>query len=331
MMPARGERARLVLLGTGGTIAATAAHASQLSDYSVTEPIDAMLAGLPGARELADIRCEQLFNVDSRLMSTARVLRLARRLDALLRDPGVDGVVVTHGTDTLEETAFFLHLTVRSAKPVVLVGAMRPASALSADGPLNLYNALRVAAHPASRDCGILVVMNDCILAARDVRKGHTTRVDAFDGTGAAMIGLLDDGSVSILQRPVLAEAPAFSLRRLRSLPRVDILYDHQDAGEHLYAASIQAGVAGIVVAGLGNGSLSQAATRGCARARRHGIVCVRASRVPEGRVGAKVSDARDGLLPSGGLNPAQARILLRLALAAGLDRPGIAGLLAQA
>ncbi len=318
--PAARAPARLVLLGTGGTIAATAGHASQLTDYTVTEGIDAMLAAVPGAAALADIRCEQVFNVDSRQLTTARVLRLARRIDALLRDPGVDGVVVTHGTDTLEETAFFLHLTVRHLKPVVLVGAMRPGSALSADGPLNLYNALLVARDPLSRDCGVLVAMNDRILAARHVAKGHTTRVDAFGAAEPGALGWISDGAVRIAQRPVLPAAAPFSLAGLRGLPKVDILYDHQDAGDHLYQAAIEAGVAGIVVAGLGNGSLSPAALRGCARARRRGIQCVRASRVPWGEVTAKAADEQDGILASRGLNPQQARTLLRLALARGLD-----------
>jgi len=316
--------ARLVLLGTGGTIASTAGRASQLTDYAVTEGIEAMLAAVPGAEALGAIRCEQVFNVDSRRFSTARVLRLARRIDTLLRDPAVDGVVVTHGTDTLEETAFFLHLTIRHPKPVVLVGAMRPGSALSADGPLNLYNALLVARDPLSRDCGILVVMNDSILAARHIAKGHTTRVDAFRAEGPGTLGGISDGTVRILQRPALLATAAFPLKGLRGLPAVDILYDHQDAGEHLYQAAIEAGAAGIVVAGLGNGSLSPAAIRGCARARRHGIQCVRASRVPHGEVTAKATDARDGILASHGLNPQQARTLLRLALATGLDTDAI-------
>lgn len=316
--------ARLVLLGTGGTIAATAGDASQLTDYAVTEGIDTMLAAVPGARALADIRCEQLFNVDSRQLTTAKVLRLARRLDTLLHDPSVDGIVVTHGTDTLEETAFLLHLTIRHPKPVVLVGAMRPGTALSADGPLNLYNALRVARDPISRDCGILVAMNDRILAARHAGKQHTTRVDAFGVGGTGELGWISDGVVRILQRPVLPATAPFPLKGLRRLPAVDIVYDHQDAGEHLYRAAIEAGVAGIVVAGLGNGSLSQAALNGCRRARRRGIVCVRASRVPHGEVTAKSSDDDDGLLAAHGLNPLQARTLLRLALATGLDIPAI-------
>lgn len=317
-------RPRLVLIGTGGTIAATAGDARTLTGYRVTQGIEAMLAAIPGAADVADIRCEQPFNVDSRDLSTARVLRLARTVDRHLRDPDVDGVVITHGTDSLEETAFFLHLTVRGPKPVVLVGAMRPASALSADGPLNLVNALLAAADPASRDRGVLVVMNDRIVAARYAAKRHTTRVDAFGTDGAGVLGAVTDGRVRYAMRPDLSDTAVFSLAGLRALPPVDIVLDYQDAPPHPYTAAIQAGVRGIVVAAMGNGSLSPAAVRGCAQATRRGLVCVRASRVPDGLV----TDAADAPLAAQALNPLQARIALRLALARGMDRAGIADLL---
>lgn len=317
-------RPRLVLIGTGGTIAATAGDARTLTGYRVTQGIEAMLAAIPGAADVADIRCEQPFNVDSRDLSTARVLRLVRTVDRHLRDPDVDGVVITHGTDSLEETAFFLHLTVRGPKPVVLVGAMRPASALSADGPLNLVNALLAAADPASRDRGVLVVMNDRIVAARYAAKRHTTRVDAFGTDGADVLGAVTDGRVRYAMRPDLSDTAVFSLAGLRALPPVDIVLDYQDAPPHPYTAAIQAGVRGIVVAAMGNGSLSPAAVRGCAQATRRGLVCVRASRVPDGLV----TDAADAPLAAQALNPLQARIALRLALARGMDRAGIADLL---
>jgi L-asparaginase len=323
-MPPTSRPARIVLLGTGGTIAATAEQATGLTDYSITEGIASMLDALPGARELADIRCEQLFNVDSSQISSSMVLRLARRIDALTRDPRIDGIVVTHGTDTLEETAFLLHLTIHSPKAVVLVGAMRPASALSADGPLNLYNALLLASHPDSRGCGILLMMNDQILAARYATKRHTSRVDAFNGSGPGVLGWISEGVPRIVQGMVHSPLPAFSLRGLAKLPRVDILYDHQDAGVHLYEASIAAGAKGIVIAGTGNGSMSPGAHKGSVLARRKGVVCVRSSRVPQGEVGARETDVAGGLVCSHRLNPPQSRILLMLALAHGLDRAAI-------
>lgn len=312
-------RSRLVLIGTGGTIAATAGAAQQLTDYTVTQGIAAMLAAVPGAGDLADIVTEQAFNVDSRTLRATQVLRLARRVQRHLQSPKIDGVVITHGTDTLEETAFFLHLTVRSDKPVVLVGAMRPGSALSADGPLNLYNALRVASDPASRQRGVLVVMNDCIIAARKAMKLSTTQVQAFGADGIGVLGTVQAGAPDYwapLELP--GTSPLFSLQGLRELPTVDILLDYQDAPLHPYQSAVAAGTRGLVVAGMGNGSLSPAAERGCTYALRHGLACIRASRVPRGCVTASSRDAR--LLAAGALNPWQARILLRLALAHGWD-----------
>ena len=318
-------RPRLVLIGTGGTIAATAGDARTLTGYTVSQGIEAMLAAIPGAADIADIRCEQPFNIDSRHLGSAQVLRLARQVDRHLRSPDVDAVVVTHGTDTLEETAFFLHLTVRSPKPIVLIGAMRPATALSADGPLNLVNALLTAADPASQGRGVLVVMNDRILAARQVAKRHTTRVDAFD-VGA--LGMVADGRVFYASRPDLPDTAPLPLTGVRSLPGVDLILDYQDAPLHPYQAAIQAGSRGIVVAGMGNGSLSPAAARGCAQAIRRGLICICASRVPDGPVTSAL-DA-DGLLAAQTLNPLQARIALRLALARGMDRAAIESLLGR-
>lgn len=315
---------RLALLGTGGTIAATAGAASRLTDYTVTEGIESMLDAVPEARTLGDIHCEQICNTDSSRLSVRTVLKLARRIDRLLRDPELAGIVITHGTDTLEETAFLLHLLIHDPRPVVLVGAMRPASALSADGPLNLYHALQLAASPIARDCGVLVAMNDQILSARAVTKSHTSRVDAFNPAGPGLLGWTGHGGPRIVQRPAHTVAHAFTLKGLGKLPQVDILYDHQDAGLHLYQASILAGAAGIVIAGTGNGSLSPAAARGSMLARRRGLICVRSSRVPNGEVGARDTDRSTGLLCSHDLNPQQSRILLMLALAHGLDEAAI-------
>ncbi|HEX7387078.1 MAG TPA: asparaginase [Castellaniella sp.] len=306
----------LVLIGTGGTIAATANAAQQLTDYTVTQGIAAMLAAVPGAHELADIHCEQLFNIDSRAMGSAQVLRLARRIEQHLKSGAVDGIVVTHGTDTLEETAFLLHLTLQCQVPVVLVGAMRPGSALSADGPLNLYNALLVACDPASQARGVLVAMNDTIVSARAALKLSTTQVQAFGVDGTGVLGSITDRVVRYWARPDVPANPLCSLKGLRRLPAVDLILDYQDAPLHPYQAAIAAGASGIVVAGMGNGSLSSAAERGCRLATRHGLVCIRASRVPRGAVTLKSSDHDTGLLAAGALNALQARTVLRLALA---------------
>lgn len=318
--------ARLVLLGTGGTIASTAGDAAALTDYAVTETVDSLLSGVPGVADIARVRCERVFDVDSSKLTQGMVCQLAVRVKALLAKPSVDGVVITHGTDTIEETAYFLQLVVRSRKPVVLVGAMRPGSALSADGSLNLRNALCLAASPEARGLGVLVLLNDRFFSARFVSKMNTTRVDAFDAPDYGSLGLIAGGRIYRAQSPVLPGPDFTDLPASPDdvLPSVDVIYDHQGAGLHLYTASIRAGVAGIVVAACGNGNLSPNAQKGLRRAVARGIVCVRSSRVPSGVVTHSARDEEDGLVAGSGLNPQKARILLMLALTKTKDRAEI-------
>lgn len=317
---------RIVVLGTGGTIASTASDATTLSDYAVTQSVSALLGEDSGIERLMRVEYRQPLNVDSREITNSMLLALATEIESLLADPDIDGAVVTHGTDTLEETAYFLSLTLKLGKPVVIVGAMRPSSAISADGRLNLYNALVLAASPKARGLGVLVTLNDQFFAARFVSKFHTTRVDAFRAPDQGSLGAIRDGQVQVYQVPagLHPETPAFSLAGLAQLPDVDIIYDHQSAGPHHYQASIDARAAGIVVAACGNGSLSPNAQAGLAQAVQAGIACVRSSRVPTGAVTHSRFDAANGLIASGGLNPQKARILLMLALTVAQDRDEI-------
>ncbi|NYT37522.1 asparaginase [Allopusillimonas soli] len=311
------QRPAIVVVGTGGTIASTASQATTLTNYTVTQQADALLAAVPGIQSLADISCMQIFNVDSRAITDTMRLRLARKVDRLLEQPDVDGVVITHGTDTMEETAYFLNLTIKSAKPVIVTGAMRPASALSADGPLNLYNAVLLAASSEAQGLGVLVMLNDRAHAARLVSKIHTTHVDAFTSGEAGCVAEVQDGSIVSLRppaRPHTLDTP-FALRQIRRLPRVDILYDYQGAGLHLYKAAIEAGARGIVVAACGNGSLTPQAERGLRLAARQGVVCARSSRTGAGRVTPDLGLARRGILSADDLNAQKARLLLMLAL----------------
>ncbi|MYN13027.1 type II asparaginase [Pusillimonas sp. TS35] len=322
----------IALLGTGGTIAATAAHASAVTDYDVTEGVDALLAVVPELATLAHIVPHQVFNTDSRYMTGDHLLRLCAAVQAALDQPAIAGAVVTHGTDTIEETAYFLNLMLKSAKPVVLTGAMRPASALSADGPMNLFDAVAVAASPAARGHGVLVAMNGAIHGAREVSKHHTTQVQAFWSGEAGCMGSIQGGVVSLWHTALRAhtmETP-FSLQALaggEALPRVDILYDHQDAGAHLCQASIQAGVDGIVIAAMGNGSLSAGMQAGVKAASEHGLLCIRSTRTGAGPVTHSRDDDALGTLCANTLNPQKARILLMLALTVTGDRAAIQGL----
>jgi len=319
----------IALLGTGGTIASTAPQSAAVTDYDVTEGVQALLDAVPEIQALAALQPAQVFNVDSRCITTAMLLELGRAVQAVLDRPDIQGAVITHGTDTLEETAYFLNLVLKSSKPVVLVGAMRPGSAISADGPLNLFNAVLLAASAQSHGLGVLITLNGAVHAARYAAKQHTSNVQAFSSGDEGCLGHVYDGRVAITRAPGHPHTlhTPFSMEALRDsagLPPVDILYDHQDAGLHLYEASIRAGVRGIVVAGTGNGSLSPQAEAGLGLAAQQGLICVRATRTGAGPVSASRNDEKRGLVSAGTLNPQKARILLMLALARGGGRAEI-------
>lgn len=321
---APGETARekplVVVLATGGTIAGRGGDATVTVGYkAAVVGVEALVETVPELRKLARIRAEQVFQIASENMTPAHWLTLSRKVNACLQDPEVVGLVITHGTDTTEETAWFLELTVGSDKPVVLTAAMRPSTALSADGPLNLYNAVAVAASPEARGKGVLVAMNDRIHAARDVAKAHTTAVDAFQSSGAGPLGYLVSGQPvfdRLPGRPV-KQRPAFDVSGAESLPLVEIVYACGGSGRRLLDAAVATGARGIVNAGVGNGSLSQEALAGCQEAVKKGVAVVRASRTGAGPVvrNGEVRDDDYGFVAAGTLSPQKARILLMLAL----------------
>lgn len=319
-----GQYPVVALIGTGGTIASVAPAETQLSDYTVTAGVDALIQAVPALQKLATFEFEQVCNIESHSIDDALLLRIAHRVKAWLALDHVRAVVVTHGTDTLEETAYFLNLVVDSPKPVVLVGAMRPSSALSADGPLNLFHAVSVAVSAESAGKGAFVVMNDRIIAARHVAKGHTTNVDAFVIPEQGCLGVVSGRDVQYFNAPVRRHTVNSEFRldpALSALPPVDIIYDYQGAGVHLYEAALRAGARGIVMAGTGNGSLSPAALAGAKLAVSAGVPFVRASRVWQGSVRPSQRDGQLGLVAAQSLNPQKARVLLRLALLETRDR----------
>jgi L-asparaginase len=228
-------------------------------------------------------------------------------------------VVITHGTDTIEETAYFLNLVVKSKKPVVLTAAMRPSTALSADGPLNFFNAVAVAANKDAAGRGVLVVVNDWVHGASSLTKTSTTAVQTFLSPLSGLIATVAYGEVEFYRGPVGRHTAdsEFSVDGLKTLPRVDIIMAHENMDGALINAAGAAGAKGLVIAGVGNGNMTRAALDALAAQAKKGIVCVRSTRVVTGQVGrnVEVEDDKLGFVASLGHNPQKARVLLRLAL----------------
>jgi len=309
----------IVILATGGTIAGAGASSTGSAYTSGQVKIEAMIDAVPNIRTLANLKGEQLANVGSQDMSVKVWLDLAKRINELLASKDCDGVVITHGTDTQEETAYFLNLTVKSDKPVVLTGSMRPSTALSADGPLNMYNAVALAANPAAKGYGVMVVMNDEIHAAKDVKKMYSTPVQTFQSPQEGMIGTVIFGDILFFHKPHGRNTinSEFSVAGVTSLPRVDIVYGCADMSPDLIDIMVKAGAKGIVIAGVGDGNMNAATLEAAKKAAKAGIWIVRATRVPIGAVLVKgeVNDKEFGTICSDELNPQKARVLLMLAM----------------
>ncbi|HET9220807.1 MAG TPA: type II asparaginase, partial [Terriglobia bacterium] len=225
------RKPNITILATGGTIAGAAASGTQAGYTSGAVTIDAMIAAVPGIRDVANIKGEQVSNVGSQDMSFDILLKLAKRINELTKSNDVDGIVITHGTDTMEESAYFLNLTVKTEKPVVMVGSMRPSTAVSADGPLNLYNAVGVAADPKARGRGVLVVMNDWIHAAHSLTKTSTTAVQTFMSPVRGLVGTAAYGKNDFYTTPEWRHTTKseFDISNVTTLPRVDIIYAYMD------------------------------------------------------------------------------------------------------
>jgi L-asparaginase len=318
-------KSRITILTTGGTIAASGADAAATTIYSLDPARNPVMDLMDMLRPAADVTLEPFCHVPSHDLTMADVLALARRIEALQAGGAADGIVVTHGTDTLEETAFVLDLVLAPGGPVVLTGAARPSSALSADGPLNLLNAVRVATSPDAADRGVLTCMNDRIGAARFIAKRHTSAPDAFRSDEQGLVGAVNGAEVDFFSRAGARGAPRFRLDTIGDLPRVTIIYGHLGMDSRMIELAIQDGASGIVVAATGNGSMPAAIKPALAQARHAGIPVVRASRVGSGAVSAGPADTEYGTIPAGWLNPQKARLLLMLALGQGRDRASIA------
>lgn len=313
------KKPSVVILATGGTIAGSAESQTQAGYASGQVGVEVLIDAVPQLVEIAEVHGEQVANVGSQNMNDDVWLKLAKRINELAKSSEVDGIVVTHGTDTMEETAFFLNLVVRTDKPVVLTGSMRPSTALSADGPLNIFNAVAVAADPEAKGRGVLVVANDSIHGARAIIKSNTTQVETFISPQRGLIGLVQYGKTLYFRVPYALHTykSELSVEGVEKLPRVDILYIYEGASGDLIDAAVKAGARGIVAAGVGNGNMTDSALQALAEAAKQGVVCVRSTRVPTGFVGrnVEVNDDELGLVASYEHNPQKARVLLRLAL----------------
>jgi L-asparaginase type II len=319
-VPAAAKLPNVTILATGGTIAGTGSSSTTTVGYTAaTVGVQSLIKAVPELAKVANVSGEQVFQIASENMGDAQWLLLAKRVNVLLAQPNVDGIVITHGTDTLEETAYFLDLVVKSRKPVVLVGAMRPSTALSADGPIHLYNAVLLAGSQEAVGKGVLVAMNDQIQAARDVSKTNTSTLDSFKTTELGMLGYIQ-GSRPFFYRQSLRKHTVeteFDIGALQSLPQVDIVYGYANMGPVAIDAFMAAGARGIIHAGVGDGSLAAKAIPALKAARAKGALVVRASRVGQGIV-ARNGEANDDELDfvvSDTLSAQKARILLMLAL----------------
>ncbi len=314
------------VIATGGTIAGAQASAQDYGYKSGAYDVDTLINAVPNLDKLARISGEQVVNIGSQDMNDTVWLQLATSVATALAKDDVDAVLVMHGTDTLEETSYFLSLVTKSPKPVVMVGSMRPATAISADGPGNIYNGVAVATDPKANGRGTLVSLNDEFHYARNVVKTDTTSVQTFQSINRGPAGLVHTGTVEWFEpmdKKVGAQTE-FSVDGLDKLPRVDILYAHANMSADLIDAAVANGAKGLVMAGVGDGNMTTPALQALKKAADAGIVVVRSTRLPKGLVlrNNEVNDDEMGFVASGELNPAKSRVLLQLALTRTTD-PG--------
>ena len=317
-------RKKIFILASGGTITGLAASPVDITGYMAgAADVKALLARVPEVNSLAEIATEDVCGIASENATPELWLNRARRAEALLADADIDGLVVTSGTDTLEELAYFLNLVLPTDKPVVVVGAMRPLSAYGADGPMNLYNAVAVAAAEESRGMGVLVVMNDTVISARGVQKQDCARLNTMEGGDFGTLGYVLAGDVRFFAAPCRRHTAAaeFRLADIYDLPPVEIFYMSAGADARLLNCMLDLGACGVVVAGFGNGTVSDSVAERLHDLQNEGVVCVITSRCQTGLARATVP----GLIAGADLSPQKARVLLMLCLAVGLGNSDIA------
>ena len=311
---------KIMILATGGTIAGAQAAPSEAGYKSGTFSVEELIRAVPKLKDVADLSAEQIANIGSQTMNHEVWLKLASRINAVLQEK-FDGVVITHGTDTMEETAFFLSLVVKSEKPVVLVGSMRPATAIGADGPANLYNAVALAGNPLAKGRGPMVVLNDEIHYAREAQKMNSTQLDTFKSPNRGRAGVMNTGAVHFFypNNARHTTQSEFSVEGIaaKDLPKVEIVYSYANAGRDLVDSLVEKGTKGIVLAGVGDGNTTDALLSGLEDAAKKGVAVVRATRTGSGLVvrNVEIDDDKMGFIAAMELNPQKARILLMLGL----------------
>jgi L-asparaginase len=311
---------KIVLLATGGTIAGVQPSPTDPGYKAGAVSIDSLIKAVPQMKDLADISGEQISNIGSQTMTNDVWLKLAERVNEALKGDA-DGVVITHGTDTLEETGYFLTLVVKSDKPVVLVGSMRPSTAIGADGPANLFDAVSLAVNPEAKGRGALIILNDEIHYAREVTKTNSTQLNTFKSPNRGRAGVMHTGKAFFYFPNDVRHTTKsqFSVDGVKpeDLPRVEVVYSYANFGRETIDFLVQQGVEGIVLAGVGDGNTTDTAIAGLADAAKKGVAVVRATRTGSGIVArnVEVDDDKLGLIASMELSPQKARILLMLGL----------------
>lgn len=312
---------KIKVLATGGTIAGAQATQADAGYKSGSFSVDDLIKAVPQLKNIAEMSGEQVANIGSQTMNHEVWLKLAARVNEVLCNSETDGVVITHGTDTMEETGYFLSLVVKSDKPVVLVGSMRPATAISADGPINLYNAVALAGNPEAKGRGPLIVLNDTIHYARESQKMHSTRMDTFASPNRGIAGMMNTGKAffysAITTRHTTKSEFSIDGLTVANLPRVEVAYSYANLGGDIIDTLVEKGVKGIVLAGVGDGNTTDAALAALERAAKKGVVVVRCSRTGSGVVdrNVEVNDDKLGFIAGMELNAQKARVLLMLGL----------------
>ena len=311
------DKPGVMIYATGGTIAGASKSNTDTTNYKAGSiGVETLINAVPELKDVATVSGEQISNVASGDITQSILLKMAKSINNKLADSETHGVVITHGTDTTEETAFFLDLTVKTYKPVVVVGAMRPATAISADGPMNLLEAVTLAASKEAENRGVMVVLNDRIASAFYVTKTNSTTIDTFKSVDQGYLGTFIGGVPKFYYEPAKPIGkPYFDVSNYEALPKVVVLYSYQDQDIALLDAAVKDGAKGIVIAGSGNGSIPSALKAKITELMEKGIPVVRSTRTGSGFVTTKAEG-----IGAGFYNPQKARILLMLALAEGAN-----------